>query len=203
MVSISTQPGISSYAAKRICRVVGWTCLVGFLLDMLTIALPPGAGAAWRAGVLQQMGDRSIVLLFGSALVMYSLWESRSQRRRMAYVCLALGVFFQMSCLLVIRDSLVLQQRAVDTISTRAEEIQTQIDQGRSNPELLGDITQEQLEEAARQLNAEADSLLQTARTDITRASIASIGNLVVVGLGLIGLGRVGLRSRKEKATSS
>jgi hypothetical protein len=203
MVSVPTPSSLNPYAAKGLCRIVGLTCLAGFLLDMLTIALPPSAGAAWRVGVLQQMGDRSIVLLFGMALVIYSCWEHRPQRKQLAYVCLAIGVFFQICCLLVIRDSLILQERAVETIDIRAEEIQAEIDAGRNNPEVLGDLTLEQLEEIAQQLRIEADSLKQSTRSDITKVSIASIGNLVIVGLGLIGLGRAGMRSRKSKAIPS
>ena len=68
MASISTQPS-ASFGGQAIARIVGFTCLFGFLVDMIALALPFGAGAAWRATLLQQMGDRSIVLLIGIGLL--------------------------------------------------------------------------------------------------------------------------------------
>lgn len=197
MVSVPSQSMVNPQVAKGLCRIVGFTCLAGFLLDMSAIALPFGAGEAWRIGVLQQLGDRSIVFLFGMALLLYGFWEERSQRKPLAYIALAVGVFFQICCLVVIRDGLVLQQETVENISSRAAEIQTQIEQSRTQ-ELPPNVTPEQLEQAARQVQAQADSLKQNAKTGITKSSIASVGNLVIVGLGLIGLGRVGMRSRRS-----
>jgi len=77
MASISTQPS-ASFGGQAIARIVGFTCLFGFLVDMIALALPFGAGAAWRATLLQQMGDRSIVLLIGIGLLLLQQMGDRS-----------------------------------------------------------------------------------------------------------------------------
>ena len=78
MASTPTQPS-TGFGGQAIARIVGFTCLFGFLADMIVLALPVGAGAAWRANLLQQMGDRSIVLLMGLALLVYGFWYLDSQ----------------------------------------------------------------------------------------------------------------------------
>ncbi|NMF83056.1 hypothetical protein [Nodosilinea sp. P-1105] len=78
MASLSNSSSIG-FGGQSIARIVDFTCLFGFLADMLALALPFGAGAAWRATLLQQMGDRSIVLLMGLALLVYGFWYLDSQ----------------------------------------------------------------------------------------------------------------------------
>ncbi len=183
----------SDLGGKAIARIVGFTCLFGFLADMVALALPIGAGAAWRASLLQQMGDRSIVLMIGLALLIYGFWEAARLRKPFSYVALVVGVAFLLSSILVIRDGLVMQSQAIETIGQQAGELQTQVEQGRANPEITANATPEDFAQALQAIDTQAETLKQNAKTSLTKASIASVGNLVVMGIGLLGLGRVGI----------
>lgn len=199
MASISNQNFAHSYSAQVLCRIVGLTCLAGFLIDMLALALPPVLGSPeWRVGILQQLGDRSIILLFGTALIMYGNLDSRLWLRRLALFCLLAGIAFHLSCILVIRDGMELQQRAAKNISAQAAQLQTQIQQGQNNPTATAKITPEQLERASQLVTNQAASLKQNAKTGIVKTGFSSIGNLLVVGLGLISLGRYGIQLRRK-----
>jgi predicted PurR-regulated permease PerM len=166
---------------------------------MLALALPPVLGSPeWRVGILQQLGDRSIILLFGTALIMYGNLDSRLWLRRLALFCLLAGIAFHLSCILVIRDGMELQQRAAKNISAQAAQLQTQIQQGQNNPTATAKITPEQLERASQLVTNQAASLKQNAKTGIVKTGFSSIGNLLVVGLGLISLGRYGIQLRRK-----
>ncbi|HEY9879622.1 MAG TPA: hypothetical protein V6D29_14285 [Leptolyngbyaceae cyanobacterium] len=195
MVSFPNQISSGSFGGPILCRIVGLACLFGFLVDMTVLALPPGSGAAWRVGILQQMGDRSIILLFGIALVAYSVWDSPQVRKLVSYAALSVGVLFLLFCILVIRDSLVLQDQALANIGKQAAELQTQVEQTRAKPDPNISVTPEQFEQATQQIDLQAKTLKQNAKTTITRSGIASTSNFVVVGVGLISLGRVGMSS--------
>lgn len=192
MVGFSAPASTGSLGGQVIARVVGFTCLIGYLFDMAMLAFPLGSGAGWRATLLQQMGDRSIVLFLGLAFILYSFWDNKALRKPFAYAAMAIGVFFLLLSLLVIRDTLTLQGRAVETIGTQATELQTQIEQNRNNPE-LATVTPQDFEDALRQVDTQAETLKQNAKTSLTKAGIASLGNFIVVGIGLLSLGRVGV----------
>lgn len=180
--------------SRQICLIVGLVCLAGFLVDMLAIGMPLSPfDLAWRIGFLQQMGDRSIILLFGTALLLYSQLANRRLSRPLSLILLGVGVAFILSSVLVIRDSTVLKDQALNNISAQAQQIQTQIEAGRNNSSLPSEITPKQLDEASQQISSRAEQLKQNAQTGITKAGLGSIGNLIVVGLGLVGLGRFGL----------
>ncbi|HIK44778.1 MAG TPA: hypothetical protein IGR64_07785 [Leptolyngbyaceae cyanobacterium M65_K2018_010] len=214
MVSIPSQTS-SGWGAQIIARIVGFTCLFGFLADMVALTLPLGAGAAWRVGLLQQLGDRSIVLLFGLALIILSFWDSPQLRKPFAYISLATGVLFLLLCILVIRDSLALQSQAVDRISQEAQQLQTQVEQSKTNPEITANATPEDFAQALTAIESQADTLKQNAKTTLTKTSLAGTSNFVVMGIGLLSLGRVGLGgvggmaprvsggSRKQRRVSS
>jgi hypothetical protein len=193
MVTIPNQSPGNSLGGPIICRIVGFTCLFGFLTDMIALVLPLGSGAVWRVGLLQQMGDRSIVLLFGLALILYSFWPIQQFRKLVSYACLSVGVLFLLFCILVIRDSLTLQSQAISNIGRQATELQTRVEAGQSDPEISAQATPEEFAEAARQITVQADTLKQNAKTALTKTGIASTSNFIVVGIGLISLGRVGI----------
>lgn len=202
MVSVPTQSAVNPQVAKSLCRVVGFACVVGFLFDILMLSFPISWGSAWRVGILQQMGDRSIVLLFGIALILYGYWEVRSWRKSVAYLCLGTGVLFLLCSILVIRDTLSLQNQAITSISDQALQLQTQIEEGRSNLEVTASVTPEQLDEALQQIATQADALKQNAKAGITKTGVVSTGNLLIVGVSLLGLGRMGIpRSRKKESS--
>ncbi|NJN87399.1 MAG: hypothetical protein HC881_15200 [Leptolyngbyaceae cyanobacterium SL_7_1] len=201
MATISPSQGsANSYSAKNLCLIVGLTCLAGFLIDMIIMGLPANPGALeWRIGFLQQLGDRSIVLLFGSALTLFGMLDERRLLRQIALFCLVAGVLFHLAGILVIRDSLTLQKQTVSNITSRANELQTQIQQTQSAPALPENVTSEQLRQASDLVASQASDLQRNAQTSIIRLGLFSLGNLFVVGLGLICLGRYGLRLRRSR----
>ena len=205
MAYVSASPsraGDSSFGAKNICTIVGLVCVVGFAFDMLVILLPPQLGnVEWRLGVLQTFADRSIILLFGLALLIYgSLGNSRGRLKMVSQLSMVMGLVFFLLSLLSIVDGIRLNQQAVNTISSQENQLQTQIRDAQTNPSVLPDnVDLDQLQEFSQQLTAQADTLKRNAKRTVLKTGISSIGNLLLVGLGLVGLGRSGmtlLRSR-------
>lgn len=200
-VPIYSSNPINSQAAKIFCQIVGFVCLVGFFIDLLTLLLPPNLfSVAWRIGVSQQLGDRSIVLLFGVALSLYGAIDSRRWLKPLALACLVIGSAFLLSSILIIRDGLTYQQQALATISSQATQLQTRIQEAQKQPELPQNVTLEQLQQASQQISTQAEALKQSTRSDVTKRGFSSVGNLAAVGLGLIGLGRCAMRFRRSRA---
>jgi hypothetical protein len=212
MANIPTQPS-TGLGGQAIARIVGFSCLFGFLADVIALALPFGSGAAWRATLLQQMGDRSIVLLIGLALLVYGFWENSSLRKPFSYAALGVGVLFLLSSILVIRDGLTLQSQTIEQINQQATQLQTQIEEGRNNPDFAATATPEDFTQALQALDSQAATLRQNAKTSLTKASLSSVSNLVVIGIGLLSLGRVGIggatpgpsgqKSRKQRRVNA
>lgn len=193
MVSIPHQSSYSVSSGQAIARIVGFTCLFGFLADMIALTFPLGSGAAWRVGVLQQAGDRGIVLLFALALILFSFLDQQQMRKPFAYAAMVIGILFLLSSILVIRDGLNLQTQAIDRIGQQAQELQAQVEQSKSDPEITANVSPDEFEAALQQINAQAETLKQNAKSSLTKTSISSISNLVVVGVGLLSLGRFGI----------
>ncbi len=123
--------------------------------------------------------------------------ENRRWLKRFSTFCLITGVMFFLSCLLVIADGLKLQQQTLGNISDQASQLQTQIQNARSNPSTVGEnVTVEDLKRASQSLNTQANSLKQDAKRTVLKTGISTIGNLAIVGLGLVSLGRYGMRLR-------
>ena len=198
-MATSTQPLAPSFNPRPLCRIVGIACLAGFVVDLLILALPPFLGnPEWRVGFLQQMSDRSIILLFGTALTIYGNLENRSWRKPLGMTSLVLGVVFLLSCVLTTADSLTLNGMAEKNIATQAAQVQTQIQKAKDDPKAAPNVTPEQLQQATQLVDTKAVTLKQTAKTSITKRGIAIVGNLVVIGIALISLGRYGIRPRKS-----
>jgi hypothetical protein len=198
MATTSIQNSAPSFNPSPLCRIVGIACLTGFVVDLLILALPPALGnPEWRVGFLQQMSDRSIILLFGTALTLYGNLESRAWRKQLGMASLVLGVVFLLSCVLTIADSLKLNGMAEKNIANQAAQVQTQIQNAKNNPTAAPNVTPEQLQQATQLVNTKAVTLKQTAKTSILKSAIAIVGNLVVIGFALISLGRYSMRPRK------
>lgn len=184
-----------SYSPKGLCQIVGLACLAGFLVDTFVLSFPPNLGnLQWRVAFTQQISDRSIILLFGLALLMFGIVELRQWRRRLALFCLTLGVIFNLSSILVIRDGIELQQQALTTITNQATQAQAQIQQAQSNPGTVPNVTPEQLKQLSQVVGNQVSALKENAKATTLKTGISSVGNLVVVGLALIGLGQYGAR---------
>jgi hypothetical protein len=191
MVGAANSLSSPSLSGQAIARIVGFTCIFGFIVDMTALAFPLGSGTAWRVGLLQQMGDRSIVLLIGVALLIYSAWENQSLRKTLGFVALGLGALFLLICMFVVRESFSLHSQAVSNIGDQVTQLQTQVEAGRSNPEVAANATEDDFANALRAIDTQAETLKQNAKTTITRSGIASTSNFAVVGVGLISLGRL------------
>ena len=165
------------------------------MVDILVGAFPPAPGVLeWRVGFLQQLGDRSIILLFGLALTLYSNLEERVVRKYLVMGCLGLGVAYILLSVLAIRDGVSLNSQADLQISAKASQIQTQLQDVQANPKPNLKVTPEQLEQAGKLLKQQTTTLKDNATKGVLKTSVSSVGNLIVIGLGLLGLGQYGAR---------
>jgi hypothetical protein len=195
MTTLSARNTGSSSIASTLCLIVGLACLAGFAVDFFILAVPPSLGSVqWRVGVVQQLADRSIILLFGIALIFYGSMASRSWRRLIPLICLALGVMYILSSVVVLRDSNVFHKEVLTRIDTQAGEIQNQIEEAQSNPVIAPELTPERIQAASDRLATQATQLRENSKQSILKASISSIGNLLVIGISLLGLGLFGSR---------
>lgn len=185
---------VTSSPSQSLCIIVGLACLAGFIVDTVIIALPPDPlNLQWRISLLQQIGDRSIILLFGMALTIYGVLSNRGLRKQLALVCLALGVMFSLAGVVTIHDSLKLQDITLVNISNQEEQVRDQIQSARENPEEASpEITPEILQQATEQLSQRAESAKRDAKTGIIKVGAGSISNLIITGFALIALGRFG-----------
>lgn len=201
MASISARsnssPSIYS-PGQGLSLIVGLACIAGFAVDVLILALPPDPlNIQWRINLLQQVGDRSIVLLFGLALLMFGLLDSRGLRKQFSLLCLMLGVMFSLSGVLVIRDSLKFQDITLDNITSQEAQVRDQIETARANPqELAPEVTPEIIQQAEQLLNQQVQTVKDNAKAGVFKVGASSVGNLIVTGLALIAIGRFGSRAR-------
>ncbi|MFK8186049.1 MAG: HpsJ family protein [Phormidesmis sp.] len=187
----------SSPLGKQLCLVIGLVCLIGFVLDMLTLTLPLNPfDLPWRVNVLQVAGDRGIIPLMGLALIMYGVSTQKRLKKALSLFCLGLGVACLLTSILVIRDSLIMRSQAIDNINRQETQLQTRIDETQESGELPPEISADQLSVATQQIANRAEALKQNTAQGIARKGVSSISNLCVIGLGLIAVGRVGSRNR-------
>jgi len=201
MNNTTLQEPNSGPAGQTIARIVGLICVVSFIADVLGLVLPPGSGASWRFGVLQQVGDRSIVFLFGIALLIYGCWESQLRRKPLSYTALGLGVAYLLTCVLVISDGFKVQNQATANIDQRVEQLQTQIEQSRNNPEVSAKAKPEDFDNALKSIESQAYTAAENAKNSVTKSSIVIASNFLIVGLGLLSLGRFGIGGSVNKAS--
>lgn len=198
MASLSARKNSSdTYTpGQGLSLIVGLACVAGFLVDLAVIALPPDPlNIQWRINFLQQVGDRSVVLLFGFALLMFGLLDSRGLRKQFALFCLMLGVAFALSGVIVMRDSLKFQDIAIRNITSQEAQVRTQIESAQSNPQGVSpDLTPEVLQQASQELTQRVESAKQSTKTGVLKVGASSVGNLIVSGIALIFIGRFGTR---------
>jgi hypothetical protein len=184
---------------QTIFQIVGWTCLAGFVIDMLVVALPPSLSLEWRISMLEQLANRAVVLTLGTGLVISSL-SSRRWLKWLSQTALLMGVALLLSCLLVVYNSITLQTRTVTDINTQATQLQGQIQQIQQNPPKDLKLNLEELQKAAKQVDAQANNLKQGTQTRVIKAGISGAGNLLVAGIGMVSLGRFGLYLRRSRS---
>jgi hypothetical protein len=180
---------------RSIYRIIGIACLAGFLFDLLVLAAPPNPmELQWRIGFLQKVGDRSIVFMLGIAFLMMGIFDARALLKKLALGSMIVGLIFCLLVPLSIRDSVVLQKEVSGRINTQANQIENQIQQIQSNPELKNKPTEAQIKQALATLSTRSDSLQKNAAQGAIKTGAASVSNLLITGLALIGLGRYGMR---------
>lgn len=187
-------PEVRAASPHNIFLVLGLACIVGFVMNLLSTALPPDPMALeWRISFMQQVSGRSILLFLGIAMVVYSRLGQRASRY-LALACLVVGILFLLSGVIVIRDSLVLQNQALGTIESEATEIRSQLQTAQVNPNLPPEVTPQRIEEALSQLEVQAEALSQNARSSATQSMMSMLSTQVVIGIGLLALGRVAIK---------
>jgi hypothetical protein len=203
MANISTRSARQRPAARvyqpgqSLCLIVGLACLFGFLANVIVLALPPELfNVQWRIALLQQVGDRSIVLLFSIALLMYGFLSHQTFRKPLALISLAAGVMFTISGMVMVHDSLKLQDMAINRIATQENQLREQIQTARENPAALSaDITPEMLEQATQQLGEQVETAKQSTKTGLLKTGAGSFSSLIITGIALIAIGRFGIRA--------
>jgi hypothetical protein len=207
MVTVSNQKSMSSASlsgpsgavsnGRSLFRIVSFACLAGFLLDMMALAFPLKLGdLAWRVGFLQQVGDRSIILLLGLVFLMLGSLEMRNLRKQVAMVSLGFGLAFMLCGVIGIKDAVSLQKLTANNITAQATQLQERIQQAKEKPPANAKVTPELIDQAMKQVTDRTADAQKTAQTQILKTGLSSVGNLFIVGLALIGVGRYGMRVR-------
>ncbi len=195
-MNIAAKPSsVSASTGRGIFSIVGLACIVGFAIDMLVASFPLNPGALeWRVGFLRQLGDRSVVPMIGMGFLMFAAMDARALRKQLGFAGMATGILCLMLSVLSIRDSVTLQNQAVKTIEGRVSQVQQQIQEAQAKPPAGAKITPQDVEQAMKQITEKSQSLQDNAKGNIMKTGVNSVGNLVVVGLAFIGLGRYGVR---------
>jgi predicted PurR-regulated permease PerM len=182
---------------RSLFRIVSFACIAGFLLDIMAIAFPLKLGElAWRVGFLQQIGDRSIILLLGLVFLMLGSLEMRNLRKQVAMVSLGLGLAFMLSGVIGIKDAVSLQKQTATSITAQSTQLQERIQQAKEKPPANAKVTPELIDQAMKQVTDRTADAQKTAQTQILKTGLSSVGNLFIVGLAMIGIGRYGMRAR-------
>lgn len=181
--------------SKRLALIVGVICLLGFIVDILVIGLPPNPLAPqWRLNFLQQVAERSLLLFIGSTLLLFSLLDaSLKVLQKLSASYLIIGILVGLSSLIVIKDNFVLKSQALSNINIQATELRTQIVKGQENSALNEQIDADAFTAALLSVDSQADVLRKNIQTGAMKTLISSAGNLFLVGVGLVGVGRLGL----------
>jgi hypothetical protein len=193
--------GSIGFGTQNVFSIIGWAALAGFAIDMLVVALPPSGALEWRITVLEQLANRAVVLMLGTGFVISSL-ESRRWLKTISQAAMLTGVALLLSCMLVIYNSITFQNIALTNINSQATQLQDRIQSAQKNPPKDLNISMDELQKAAKQVDAEAANLKQGAQTRVMKAGITSAGNLLIAGIGMVSLGRFGLFLRRNRSSN-
>jgi hypothetical protein len=190
-------PSNPAVSGRSLFRIVSFACIAGFVLDIMAIAFPLKLGElAWRVGFLQQIGDRSIILLLGLVFLMLGSLEMRNLRKQVAMVCLGLGLAFMLGGVIGIKDAVSLQKQTSTSITAQSTQLQERIQQAKEKPPANAKVTPELIDQAMKQVTERTDTAQKAAQSQILKTGLSSVGNLFIVGLALIGVGRYGMRAK-------
>lgn len=179
--------------------LTGIICVVGFGLDMLAISLSPALSSIeWRMGFMQQLGERCIILLFGGALLCYSLQTMPIRLKPIALMCCGLGLCISLSSVFYLQDSFRFRSLAIENLATQRQTLEQQIQQFTPEPASEFTVGPAQKEEAIELLREKTQTLSLRAKTSIQKTVTRTFCSLLLVGAGLIILGQMTLRSKRR-----
>lgn len=188
-----------SPAVRSICLVVGLACIFGFLIDMIVLGFSPSPLALeWRVNFLQQISDRSVVLFLGIALLLCRTLGQDNSKRLLSFASLVIGLLLILSCILVVRDVVILKNQASQQISNQVDQLQTEIEVAQDRAESSTEFTPEQVKQFSQRIKNQARIAERNTLQGITRSGFSSVGNLAVIGIGFTALGRFGLSKRRQ-----
>jgi hypothetical protein len=195
-MTVLSNPNLSgAFNAKPLYQIVGFACIAGFLIDISALIFPPNFGAIeWRLGLMQQLGDRGIIMLFGLVFLMVGSLEMRQFRKQLSMICLGLGLIYLLGSVLSIRDAVNMQKLTSSNISAQSNQVQEKLQAAKDKPPANLKVTPEDIEKALQQVNVRTEAAQKGAQTQILKTGFSSVGNLIVIGLALIGVGRYGMR---------
>jgi len=177
-----------------IYRIIGITCILGFCLDALILSIPFNPGSLeWRVQVIQSLADRSITLLLGLGILMLGTLDLRSMRKQLSIGSLGIAFLFVILAFMAVWNSNALQQQTSAILANKTAQIETQLQTAKEKDSTGVKITPEQMQQTLDRLKTESETAKQTAQTQILKSGISSAGNLIVVSLALMALGRYGL----------
>ena len=190
------------YSPASFCRIIGFVCIAGFMVDILAFALPVAFdNLEWQINMLQQISDRSIILLFGIALILYSSLHHRPWRKSLVATCLTLGVVYLFLAIFFVSSSIQLQNQSEQQINLKTSQMQSQIqsqlqeaESNKTNPK----PTPEQIEQAKQQIDRQSELLKGNTKIATVKRGLAGAGNFLVVGIGLIALGQCGAKASRN-----
>lgn len=180
--------------------ITGLICIVGFGLDTIAISLGPKISSIeWRMGYMQQLGEYSIILLFGLALLGFSLQTNPKRLKGIAWFCCGAGLCFSLSSFLYLQDSLQFSSLAIENLSIQQQKLEQKIQQfipqPGSFPESVVDPAKK--EQALELLQERTVSLQSNAKIRIQKTMVRTFSSLSPVGSGLVSLGVVMLSPRQ------
>lgn len=204
MSSLSVHDSSSRSKSRRLalpevlCLIVGLACVAGFAIDGFILALPLDLGAVqWRVSLMQQLADRSLIFLFGIALLFYSNQRSRLWRRLLSYVALSLGLFFILTSVVALRDTNLMYQQIITRIDGQTTRLQAQL----ADPAAATELSSERVRQASDLLAGQAHRLKVNSRQSMVKTGASTVSNLLIMGSSLLGLGFWGSRSLRSKGS--
>lgn len=176
--------------------IVGLACLIIFFLDVMASALPLALSSVeWRLALLEEITNRAILLIIGSALLLYSAYGNRSFMKKLAVASLLSGIFFHLLCLFTILDTLEVKNQATEAVDNRATQLKIQLEDEQNSSVGESALSSKEIEQALFQISNQSESLKRDLNVDIVKVGVLHILKLVVMGLALIFMGRLGLQS--------
>lgn len=175
--------------------IVSLVCLFGLSLDLLAISLNPiPSSIEWRMGYMQQVGERCIILLFAMGLLGYSCQARPMGLKRIAWLCLGLGLCMSLSSVFYLRDSFQFRSLAIANLSSQTQNLEQRI-QTFTPPTSSMAVDPAKKERAIELLGDSAQSLESRAKIGIQKTVSRTFFSFFLVGLGLMRIGQIALSS--------